>query len=157
LFTTACNGGGVNANTLCNPIGVAVDPNNGNVYVADRGNSRVLEYNSPFTTDNVADDVFGQFGAFTTNFCNNSGVVSSDSLCFPAAVAVDSGGNLYVADQTNGRVLEYNTPEALTATLGSGDTTADRVSAKPPILTSAAAIVVVASAPATCATQLRWR
>jgi sugar lactone lactonase YvrE len=126
LFTTVCNSSGVNANTLCNPTGVAVDPNNGNVYVADFNNHRVLEYNSPFTTDRVADDVFGQFGAFTSNFCNNSGV-SSDSLCSPAAVAVDSGGNLYVADQANGRVLEYNTPEALTATPGSGDTTADRV------------------------------
>lgn len=126
LFTTACNGSGINASSLCNPTGVAVDPNNGNVYVADYSNHRVLEYNSPFTTDRVADDVFGQFGAFTTNFCNNSGV-SSDSLCSPAAVAVDSGGNLYVADQANNRVLEYNTPEALTATRGSGDATADRV------------------------------
>jgi sugar lactone lactonase YvrE len=126
LFTSACNSSGINASSLCNPTGVAVDPNNGNVYVADYSNHRVLEYNSPFTTDRVADDVFGQFGAFTTNFCDNSGL-SSDSLCNPAAVAVDSGGNLYVADQANNRVLEYNTPEVLTATPGSGDTTADRV------------------------------
>ena len=126
FFTTICNGGGLNAATLCNPTGVAVDPHNGNLYVADYSNQRVLEYNSPFTTDRVADDVFGQFGAFTTNFCNNSGV-SSDSLCAPVAVAVDSAGNLYVADQANGRVLEYNTPEKQTTTPGSGDTTADQV------------------------------
>jgi len=53
------------AGTLCSPGGVAVD-SAGRVYIADTGNNRVLEYNAPFTTDRVADDVFGQFGSFET-------------------------------------------------------------------------------------------
>src|SRR5215469_16095577 len=67
---------------LNNPDAVAIDrsvvPNriyvaddvSGNVYVAERLNNRVLEYNNPFTTDTVADLVFGQNGSFTSSSCN---------------------------------------------------------------------------------------
>ncbi len=113
------------ANSLCEPVGVAVD-STGNLYVADLNNSRVLEYNTPFAAcgsfpcvGGNAHLVFGQSGSFTTNVCDGSGV-TADSLCLPVGVAVDSGGNLYVADEADSRVLEYNTP------LTSG-TTADRV------------------------------
>jgi hypothetical protein len=59
-FTTStANNGGVSANSLNNPSDVAVDLS-GNLYVADTANNRVLEYNSPFTTDTTADFVFGQ-------------------------------------------------------------------------------------------------
>jgi hypothetical protein len=46
--------------------------------------------------------------------------VSANSLCEPGGLAVEGAGNLYVADSSNHRVLEYDTP------LTSG-TTADRV------------------------------
>jgi sugar lactone lactonase YvrE len=114
-FTSStCNLGGVSASSKCFPGGVAVD-GAGNVYVADGFNNRVLEYDSPLTTDMVADRVFGQPN-FTTSSCG----VGASSLCLPLGVAVDSAGNLYVADKNHSRVLEYNTP--LTT-----DTVADRV------------------------------
>jgi sugar lactone lactonase YvrE len=125
-YTTGCNYGGISATSLCDPEGVAVDETNGNLYVADTNNHRVLFYVSPFTTDTTADDVFGQYGSFTTQYCNAFGL-NADTLCTPAGVAVDSTGNLYVADYSNARVLEFNTPEAVTGTVGSGDTTADLV------------------------------
>jgi DNA-binding beta-propeller fold protein YncE len=34
--------------------------------------------------------------------------LSATSLCSPSGVAVDSAGNVYVADTANNRVLEYN-------------------------------------------------
>ena len=114
-----CNGGGRSAASLCFPQDVAVDAT-GNVYVADWANNRVLAYVTPLSTDAVADRVFGQGGDFTTNACNIGGSVTQSGLCGPAGVAVDGGGNLYVADNGNNRVLEYDTP--LTA-----DTVADRV------------------------------
>jgi sugar lactone lactonase YvrE len=105
-FTTPdCNNGGVSANSLCDPVGVAVD-GSGHLYVVDSNNSRVLEYNTPLT-NTTADGVFGQDGSFTTAGCNK---VSDNSLCYPVGVAVDGSGNLWVADQGNSRVLEYNTP-----------------------------------------------
>ncbi len=142
--SNACNTGGVTAASLCRPKGVAVD-HTGRLYVADWGNSRVLEYNSPFTTDRIADDVFGQLGIFTTNFCNNSSGVflgnpppaSSDALCLPTGVATDAAGDVYIADDKNNRVLEYNTPEAITAVAGSGDTSADRVFGQPDFTSNA--------------------
>ncbi len=93
------------ASGLCNPAGVAVDQA-GNLYVADRKNSRVLEYDSPATTDTVADRVFGQ-PDFSSNRCNNGGI-SASSLCAPRGVVVDSNGNLYVSDEVVARVVEYD-------------------------------------------------
>ncbi|MGA8792471.1 hypothetical protein [Candidatus Binatus sp.] len=122
---TANNGGEPSANNLNSPWGVAVD-GNGNLYVADTVNNRVLEYNAPLTNAATANLVFGQGGIFTSNTGNNGGA-SANSLYLPVGVAVDASGDLYVADYFNSRILEYNTPLTVTATPGSGDTTADLV------------------------------
>ncbi|MEO8457002.1 MAG: NHL repeat-containing protein [Chloroflexota bacterium] len=115
-FTT--QGCGLTASALCSPSGVAVDPA-GNVYIADSANNRVLEYNTPLTSDFVADRVFGQSGSFTSKVCNLGGITAS-SLCLPTDVAVDSAGDLFVVDFNNNRVLEYLTPTT-------SDTVADQV------------------------------
>jgi sugar lactone lactonase YvrE len=118
-FTTStCRLGGVTADSLCNPNSVAIDPS-GNVYVADYNNNRVLEFNSLPSTDTTADFVFGQGNNFTTNTCN-LGALTASSLCQPRAVTTTSGGNVFIADTNNHRVLKYTTP--LTT-----DRTADRV------------------------------
>ena len=117
--TSTCRG--ITPESLCSPIGVAVDGGD-NLYIVDADNNRVLEYDTPLTTDRVVDRVFGQ-GSLSTNTCNTSGLLSpptAATLCTPAGVAIDGGGNVYVADASNSRVLEYNTP--LTT-----DTVADRV------------------------------
>lgn len=108
---SGCNAGGVSAASLCTPIAVAVD-GAGNVYISD-DNHRVLEYDTPLSTDTVADRVFGQNGDFTTNGCNLVGLgnpPTASTLCQPAGIGVDLDGNLYVADASNNRVLEYDAP-----------------------------------------------
>ena len=105
----SCNATGVNASSLCAPRAVEVD-GSGNLYVADTGNHRVLAYLTPFTTDLVADRVFGQSGNFLANLCNQGVTPSAVTLCTPAGVAVDSAGDLYVSDQTNHRVLRFTAP-----------------------------------------------
>ncbi len=122
-----CNGGpSPSADTLNIPYSVALDPSD-NLYVADFGNNRVLEFDAPITTATYrANRVFGQLGNFTTSTLNNGGI-SKDSLNQPASVSVDKNGNLYIADFGNSRILEYNTPLAVTKIVGSGDTSADQV------------------------------
>jgi sugar lactone lactonase YvrE len=107
------NAAGAGTDELSGPEGLAVD-GAGDLFVSDTGNSRVLQYNTPLTTDFVPDMVFGQGGSFATNSCNNGGI-SADSLCNPEQLAFDSGGNLYVADTGNSRVLEFAAPLTTTA------------------------------------------
>src|ERR1700693_5804962 len=88
--TTQCNSGtaiadvaGLGADSLCLPGGVAVD-GNGNLYVADTSNNRVLEFHQPFmqgiSTGFAANNVFGQGGSFTQTVCAQGAA----GLCFPA-------------------------------------------------------------------------
>jgi hypothetical protein len=106
---------GTNEKTLNGPRGVAVDKL-GNLYVADTNNNRVLEYNKPFasglSTNLSAQMVFGQGLNFTSNQCNfgQSSQPNIESLCSPQGVALDSNGNLFVADTNNNRVLAYESP-----------------------------------------------
>jgi hypothetical protein len=95
----------------------------GNLYVTDFWNHRVLKYNAPFSTDTVADDVWGQDN-FLANSCNKSlpfpdariaTAVDATTLCFSwgrsnawtAGVDVDANGNVWVADSGNNRVLRF--------------------------------------------------
>src|SRR5579862_4133356 len=102
-FSALVNFSVTNRNTLWSPVAAAVD-SNGNLYVVDQKHNRVLEYDSPFSQcggtspciNAGARRVFGQLGSFSGADCE---AASTDSLCVPAGVAVDSGDNLYVLDQ----------------------------------------------------------
>ncbi|MDO8434503.1 MAG: choice-of-anchor D domain-containing protein [Candidatus Binatus sp.] len=102
FYTPNPNPPPVSASTLWNPTTLAVD-GAGNLYIVDSGNHRMLEYDSPFTTDSVADRVFGASDFVTSGQCTVT------ELCFPFGVAVNTAGNLYVSDQDN-RVLEFDNP-----------------------------------------------
>jgi sugar lactone lactonase YvrE len=92
----------------------------GNLYHPDYANNRVLRFNNPLKSDAVADFVWGQPN-FRQGGCNegrgyNFDAPDADSLCFLAkpglgslrsGVAIDSSGNLWVADTQNHRVLRF--------------------------------------------------
>ena len=108
---------GVGADSLCGPYGVGVD-SHGNLYVADSLNNRVLEYHAPFAgcasfpcVGPTANLVIGQ-SSFTGADCARPPALSAKGLCVPDGIAIDSDDNLYVADASNCRVLEYNSPLA---------------------------------------------
>jgi sugar lactone lactonase YvrE len=89
---------------MCNPNGVAVDAL-GNLYVADKANSRVLRFSSAATKTNGAnaDGVLGQ-----PNFTTATTIATPSGMYDPYGVAVDTSGNLYVTDFENSRVLRFN-------------------------------------------------
>jgi len=105
LFSGAPNHGELTANSLTLPYGVTVDAQ-GNLYVADSGHNRVLEYDAPLSSSMAANRVFGQ-AHLTSGDCNSGGV-SAARLCSPQGVPVDAQGNLFVADDYNHRVLEFD-------------------------------------------------
>ena len=102
-----CNAGGISASSLCKPAGVVVD-RSGNVYIGDHRNNRLLEYDTPATTDTVADRVWGQ-PDFKSSQCDSGGI-SADTLCGPRNPGLDPAGNLWISDHQNHRVLAYRNP-----------------------------------------------
>lgn len=77
----------------------------GDLWVADRGNNRVLRFvDAGSKADGgPADNVIGQ-----ADFVSNAGETSQTGLNQPTGVALDSQGNLFVSDTLNHRVLRYS-------------------------------------------------
>jgi sugar lactone lactonase YvrE len=97
FITSTANNGGISANSLSSPRGIAVDWTD-NVYIADRGNNRVLMYAPGSTT---AFRVIGQLGSFTSGTANIGGI-SASSFSSPFAIS-----NGYIVDNGNNRVLRF--------------------------------------------------
>ena len=74
------------------PLGVAVDPSDGDVYVSD-------------LIQNVIDE-FTSTGTYLTQFGGEGSAVGE--LRHPRGLAVDSQGHVYVADTENGRVEKFD-------------------------------------------------
>ncbi len=103
--------------------GVAID-SQGNLWVADNGNNRVLRFpNTSGVTGGIPaalpDLVLGQ-PDFDHRF-NTSSLTDMTMLGWPTAVRVDSQNNVYVADEPfsgSGRLLVYNSPSSSAAATG---------------------------------------
>jgi uncharacterized protein (TIGR03437 family) len=95
---------------LNQPWGVAVDAA-GNVYIADTVNNRIRK---------VANGVISTVaGNGTLGYSGDDGPATSAQLSWPAGVAVDSAGNLYVADQNNNRIRKVSNG-VITTVAGNG-------------------------------------
>ena len=104
---TGSNNGAGSAATFDEPEGVAVD-DTGNVYVADYANDEIREISPSGVVTTMAGSA-GQFGS-------GNGTGSAARFDSPAAVAVDSAGNVYVADMNNDEIRKI-TPSGVVTTL----------------------------------------
>jgi sugar lactone lactonase YvrE len=103
--------------SLDTPTGVAVD-STGNVYIADSHNHRIRKV-SGGTITTVA-------GNGAPGFSGDGGPAVAAQLWLPSAVAVDSAGNLYIADTNNQRIRKVlggggGTAPAITTVAGDGE------------------------------------
>ena len=92
------------------PAGVAVD-SRGNVYVADQNNHRIRKI-----TEVEGAELFA--GSSTEGFAN--GASSTAQFSSPYGVAVDTSGNVYVADHSNHRIRKI-TPGGEVSTFAGTD------------------------------------
>lgn len=111
--------GGTSATTLSCPSGLAFDKQ-GNLWVADYDNSRIVEFKAPLSSSMAASVVLGQ-----TDLNSANCATSATALCYPwEGVAFDGKGNLFVADYENCRIVEYQPPfsTGMAASLAIGQT-----------------------------------
>jgi len=105
------NGPAVEAE-LSNPGGVAVD-GNGNLYIADTGNSRIRKIAADGTITTVAG--VSDYGTYS----GDGGPAVDADLNGPSALAIDSAGNLYIADTENSRIRKVDTNGIISTVAGS--------------------------------------
>jgi hypothetical protein len=93
----------------------------GKFFVADKGNNRVLIWNSmPTTTGQAADLALGQAN-LTTRTANRGGTASNNTLSAPYGLACYSVGSatmLFVSDSGNHRILVWN--DVASVSMGGG-------------------------------------
>ena len=106
----------VEGRELNNPQGIALDTSVSPaiLYIADSGNNRVLgfRYATQSVAGSVADIVIGQVNLFANQSQNPASGGRQTGLNNPTGLAVDSNGNLYVADTGNNRILRFPQPFA---------------------------------------------
>ena len=117
------------------PQGIAVDPVYSKLYVADTYNNRVLRYDNFQQLTDTSDPsmAFGQ-PDFTT-VTSNTGGLNAGGLFLPHGLCLDDGGNLWIADYYNNRVVRYPNPHLATL---SSPPTADLVLGQPSFFTNVA-------------------
>ena len=104
------DGGAATSASLRIPYGVALDAA-GNMYVADESNHRVRKVTA---ATGVITTVAGT-GSFIFNGDNIP--ATSATLHYPGGVAIDSSGNLYIADSFNNRIRKVTMATGLITTV----------------------------------------
>jgi len=120
IMTVAGNGipgysgdGGTATNAeLSAPTGLAVDTC-GNLFISDELNNCIRKVDVNGIISTIA-------GNGTPGYSGDNGAATNASLNQPISVAVDSVGNLFIADPLNHRIREVNTNGIITTMAGNG-------------------------------------
>ncbi len=109
------DGGAATAAQLYKPSGVAVDAA-GNLYIADFRNNRIRKVDTGGAISTVA-------GTGESGDGGDGGAATAAQLTWPQGVAVDSTGNLYIADTSNRRIRKVLPPVRVTLAAAPGTIT----------------------------------
>ncbi|MBI3693826.1 MAG: hypothetical protein HY238_03160, partial [Acidobacteria bacterium] len=107
------DGGKATLAALDFPAGLAFDAA-GNLYIADQHNSRIRKV----TPDGIITTFAGN-GEY--DFKGDGGPADKAALDYPADIAFDAAGNLYIADQDNSRIRKVDTKGIITTVAGAGE------------------------------------
>jgi len=114
------DGGPASSATLSIPAGLAMD-SAGNLYIADAGNNRVrrVDASTGIITTVAGDSTANMFGY---GGYNSDGILATQALLnSPYTVAVDSQGNLFIADYLNFRIRRVDaSTQIITTIAGTG-------------------------------------
>lgn len=105
------DGGAATSAQLSGPQGVAVDAS-GSVYIADTQNNRVRKVGGG-TISTIA-------GTGTGGFAGDGGAATAAQLKAPFSVAVDTAGNVYIAEFSNNRVRKVAVNGTISTLAGTG-------------------------------------
>jgi sugar lactone lactonase YvrE len=94
-------------------MGVTVD-SSGKLYIADTGNNRIRQV----TLDGLINTVAG---GGSSGFSGDGGLATAAMIRMPSGIAVDSSGNLYIADMINNRIRKV-TPDGMISTVAGNGT-----------------------------------
>jgi len=108
------DGGPASAARLFYPSGVAFDAA-GNMYIADRKNSRVRMVTAAGIISTFA-------GTGVPGFSGDGAAASAAKLDSPTRVTVDGAGNVYIADAGNHCIRQVNTSGTINTVAGTGGT-----------------------------------
>ena len=98
---------------LRSPLGIAFD-GSGNLYIADTGNNRVREV---VKSTGVINTIAGTGTASTTG---DGGLATNATMNQPVAVAVDSAGNVYIAERSGDVIRQVGTNGIINTVAGTG-------------------------------------
>lgn len=114
------DGGLATSASFSNPTGIAVD-SAGNLYIADSDNNRVrrVDHQTGMITTVAGSGVICPSSYFS--YCSgDGGAATSATLNGPAAVAVDTAGNLYVSDSGNNAIRRVDASSGVMTTVAGG-------------------------------------
>jgi sugar lactone lactonase YvrE len=106
------DGGAATNASLYYPSGVALD-GAGNLFIADQGNNCIREVETNGIIITVA-------GNGQSAYSGDGGAATNASLADPGGVAVDSSGNIYIADTGNQCVRKVNANGIISTVAGNG-------------------------------------
>ena len=113
------DGGPATGASLNTPTGVAVD-GGGNMYIADQGNNVIRRVDA--VTQIITTVAGGGTAPSGTDQLGDGGPAVSAILSGPQSVAVDAGGNLYIADDFNNLVRTVNAATGIITVVAGGGT-----------------------------------